>query len=109
MKQIFPLRRLSIIIILLIFISCKEEKTHSKPIIQKSQSSYTIKAGEKIKLLPTIETESKAHFQWTEDYKELSTSSILVYKSDKTGKHEILFSVVNKGGVAEKQYIITVQ
>ncbi len=108
MKKRFTLIKLGIVILLLILFTCQQEKITNKPVIKTEKSSYTIQIGEPIEISPIVESDSKTHYQWVENYIELSKKPSLTYKSEQIGKHTITFTVVNKGGVIEKKYTITV-
>lgn len=88
--------------------SCKEENLTPKPVIQTSDSEYSIYIDESVKISPKIDIEGQATYLWTENDNELSKKIFVNYSSTKIGKHIISFSVSNESGIAKKDYTVQV-
>lgn len=87
---------------------CKNEELAPKPIIQSSNSEYSIYLDESIKIEPKILIEGQASYLWTEIDKELGKEDFLEYSTTKIGKHIVSLSVSNKAGIAKQDYIVQV-
>ncbi len=87
---------------------CKNEDLTPKPIIQSTNSEYSIYLDESIKIEPKILIEGQASYLWTEIDKELGKEAFLEYSTTKIGKHIVSLSVSNKAGIAKQDYTVQV-
>lgn len=109
MKKNSTLSSIVLFILSLVIFSCQEDKDIPKPVIKQGSSDYSIYTDETIKIEPTVTFEGNVNFQWVENYKELSKKPFLNYNSTEVGEHKITFTAVNKGGVSETQYTVSVK
>lgn len=96
---------LSLIILFAVFTACSDDDNEviKDPIISGIEESYTLLAGEKLEIKPTIENSQGSTFLWTLNGQKVAETQIYLFSESEPGEYNLVLEVI-KEGIAVKTF-----